>query len=129
MILALTSFAGFGLASLSVPCTLIPGSQRTSNTYYIWKEVKEGGKYNFLLFDDKSLNFQDTTSRLMFPKMEHKSCQHITLMVFVIHSDKFLLEWYELLLNKGGTCPQWNRLGVNSLVRCLAYMGNPKTWG
>ena len=31
MILALTSFAGFGLVSLSALCTLIPGNQQTSN--------------------------------------------------------------------------------------------------
>ena len=49
MILALSSFAGFGLVSLWTNIGFL-GTSRTSS---IWKVGKEGGKCNLLLFDDQ----------------------------------------------------------------------------
>ena len=49
MVLALCSYAGFGLVSLWANIGFL-GTSRISS---IWKEGKEGGRCNFLLFDDQ----------------------------------------------------------------------------
>ena len=52
MLLAFSSLAVYVLVYVLVSpiCTLIPGNQQRSS---IWKRGKEGGKCNFLLFNDK----------------------------------------------------------------------------